>query len=141
MTRRGLPGRSCCPGSVRSFRRHARSCGGAVRPTRKRHAIVLAARFTRDSRTTLPTRAPTRSFPREYVLARSAERHRPEAHWRKPTILWPAATATGTTSRRPSWCGVSGRLIFRVGWLGCWGAGWWAGSWCVGRMLVRLWLL
>jgi hypothetical protein len=33
----------------------------------------------------------------EYTPARSAERHRPEAHCRNPSILSPAVTATGTT--------------------------------------------
>jgi hypothetical protein len=33
----------------------------------------------------------------EYTPARSADRHRPEAHWRNLSILSPAVTATGTT--------------------------------------------
>ena len=33
----------------------------------------------------------------EYTPARSAERHRPEAHCRRAPILSPAVTATGTT--------------------------------------------
>ena len=48
--------------------------------------------------TTLRTRPPP-PLPsdREYTPARSADKHRPEAHWRKRSILSPAVTATGTT--------------------------------------------
>ena len=55
------------------------------------------AQFTPGSRSTrrdLPT-APCSS--REYTPALSAERHRPEAHCRRLSILSPAVTATGTT--------------------------------------------
>ena len=55
------------------------------------------AQFTPGSRSTrldLPTAA--RSS-REYTPALSAERHRPEAHCRRLSILSPAVTATGTT--------------------------------------------
>jgi hypothetical protein len=45
------------------------------------------------------------SCSREYAPARSADTHLPEAHWRNLSILSPAVTATGTTRRRPSWCG------------------------------------
>ena len=37
------------------------------------------------------------SFDREYTPARSADRHRPDAHCRRLSILSPAVTATGTT--------------------------------------------
>jgi hypothetical protein len=58
--------------------------------------ILASAQFTPSSRTTLRTLPPPTSA-REYTPARSADRHRPEAHWRKPSILSPAVTATGTT--------------------------------------------
>jgi len=47
-------------------------------------------------RTTLRTRPPPPSA-FDFTPARSADRHRPEAHWRSPSILSPAVTATGTT--------------------------------------------
>jgi hypothetical protein len=48
------------------------------------------------SLTTLrPRPVPTSAL--EYAPARSAERHRPEAHCRRLSILPPAVTATGTT--------------------------------------------
>ncbi len=53
--------------------------------------------FTPGSRTTLRTRPPLPHSDREYTPARSADRHLPEAHWRNPSILSPAVTATGTT--------------------------------------------
>ena len=37
----------------------------------------------------------------EYTPARSADKQRPEAHWRNPSILSPAVTATSTTRQRP----------------------------------------
>ncbi|MFM7649176.1 MAG: hypothetical protein ACKO50_14150, partial [Cyanobium sp.] len=57
---------------------------------------VAVCQFTPGSRTTLRTLPPTPSA-LEYTPARSADRHRPEAHWRNPSILSPAVTATGTT--------------------------------------------
>ncbi len=57
----------------------------------------MAGQFTPGSRTTLRTRPPLLPSVREYTPARSADRHRPEAHWRSPSILSPAVTATGTT--------------------------------------------
>ena len=47
--------------------------------------------------TILRIRPPLTPTDREYTPARSADRHRPEAHWRNPSILSPAVTATGTT--------------------------------------------
>jgi hypothetical protein len=47
-------------------------------------------------RTTRRTRPPPPSA-LEYTPARSADKHLPEAHWRSPSILSPAVTATGTT--------------------------------------------
>jgi len=53
--------------------------------------------FTPGSRTTLRTRPPLTPSDREYTPARSADRHRPEAHCRRLSILSPSVTATGTT--------------------------------------------
>ena len=53
--------------------------------------------WLQPARTTLLTRPPPPSSNREYTPAWSADRHRTEAHWRKPSILSPAVTATGTT--------------------------------------------
>jgi hypothetical protein len=55
-----------------------------------------AAQFTPGSRTTRLTRPPPTSD-REYTPARSADKHLPEAHCRRLSILSPAVTATGTT--------------------------------------------
>ena len=51
---------------------------------------------TPGSRTTLLTLPPPPSN-LEYTPVRSADKHLPEAHWRNPSILSPAVTATGTT--------------------------------------------
>ena len=53
--------------------------------------------FTPGSLTTRLTRPPLAPSDREYTPARSADKHLPEAHWRNPSILSPAVTATGTT--------------------------------------------
>jgi hypothetical protein len=50
-----------------------------------------------SARTTLRTRPPLPPSNRGYTPAQSADRHRPEAHCRNPSILSPAVTATGTT--------------------------------------------
>jgi len=55
------------------------------------------SRQSHSARTTRLTRPPLTPSDREYTPARSAERHRPEAHWRSPSILSPAVIATGTT--------------------------------------------
>ena len=81
------------PGSIRKIMTH-----------------LVSGQFTPGSRTTLLTRPPSRSCSREYTPARSADKHLPEAHWRNPSILSPAVTATGTTKLRPSWCSDSWRL-------------------------------
>ena len=61
-------------------------------------AVLWPAQFTPGSRTTLRTRPPPPPpSDREYTPARSADRHRPEAHWRRASILSAAVTATGTT--------------------------------------------
>ena len=49
------------------------------------YVVLTAAQFTPGSRTTLRTPPPP-TFDREYTPARSAVRHRPEAHWRNPSI-------------------------------------------------------
>jgi len=49
-----------------------------------------------SARTTLQALPPPPSN-REYSPTQSADRHLPEAHWRNPSILSPAVTATGTT--------------------------------------------
>jgi len=48
------------------------------------------------ARTTLCTFPPPASA-REYTPTRSADRHLPEARWRRASILSPAVTARGTT--------------------------------------------
>ena len=55
------------------------------------------AQFTPGCRTPLRTRPPLSPSDREYTPARSADKHLPEAHWRRLSILSPAVTATGTT--------------------------------------------
>ncbi len=95
---------------------------------------------TQSTRTTLRTRPPLPPSDREYTPARSADRHRPEAHWRNPSILSPAVTATGTTRRRPSWCGACWRRSVPAAWRA---AGLHAGgrAWvCVGRYQWMWWL-
>ncbi len=59
-------------------------------------AVEDLPQFTPGSRTTLRILPPPDSD-REYTPARSADRHRPEAHRRRASILSPAVTATGTT--------------------------------------------
>jgi len=70
----------------------SRELGRQPSPTGTRNA-----QFTPGSRNTLRTRPPLPPSDREYTPARSADRHRPEAHWRNPSIMSPAVTATGTT--------------------------------------------
>jgi hypothetical protein len=53
--------------------------------------------FTPGCRTTRLVRPPLAPSDRAYTPARSADRHRPEAHCRRLSILSPAVTATGTT--------------------------------------------
>jgi hypothetical protein len=53
--------------------------------------------FTPGSRTTLRTRPPLTPSALEYTPARSADKRRPEAHWRRASILSPAVIATGAT--------------------------------------------
>jgi hypothetical protein len=67
------------PGSIRKI---------LTPPVHSIHPRFLATRLTRSL--LLPT-------DREYTPARSADKHLPEAHWRNPSILSPAVTATGTT--------------------------------------------
>jgi hypothetical protein len=55
------------------------------------------SRQPQSARTTRLIRPPLPTSPREYTPARSADRHRPEAHRRNPSILSAAVTATGTT--------------------------------------------
>ncbi len=58
---------------------------------------LLPSVFSRrpySARTTLRTLAPPTSD-REYTPARSTDKHRPEAHWRSPTILSPAEDSHG----------------------------------------------
>ena len=64
------------------------------------------SRLRQSARTTRLTRPPLPTSPREYTPTRSADKHLPEAHWRKLSILSPAVTATGTTfwaAERSSW--------------------------------------
>ena len=113
------------------------------RPCPENAARTFPARqFTPGSRTTRLTRPPPPPSDLEYTPARSAERHRPEAHWRNPSILSLEVTATGTTKRRPWWCGVFGRRCVRVGvWdYSYWFAGLRPGETGSGRSLP-LWLL
>ncbi len=58
---------------------------------------VFTAASIHSSLSHHPPDPPAPPSVREYTPARSAERHRPEAHWRNPLILFPAVTATGTT--------------------------------------------
>jgi hypothetical protein len=60
-------------------------------------ALLHAAQFTPGSRTTLLTRPPLAPSDLEYTPARSADKHLPDAHCRRLSILSPAVTATGTT--------------------------------------------
>jgi hypothetical protein len=77
-------------------------------PTRGEQVAItglLPSVFSRQShsaRTTLRTRPPPPpTSALKYTPARSADRHRLEAHWRHPSILSPAVTATGATRQRP----------------------------------------
>jgi hypothetical protein len=86
----------CVPGVRRRYpadRIHHRTSADSEGP----HASGRTAPFTPGSRTILRTRPPLTSSDREYTPARSADRHRPEAHCRNPSILSPAVTATGAT--------------------------------------------
>ncbi len=61
-------------------------------------AVEVLPQFTPGSRITRLVLEPADGCcSREYTPARSADRHRPEAHWRRASILSPAVTATGTT--------------------------------------------
>ena len=60
-----------------------------------------------------PLSAPDRHFPLPTANSPPpppADRHRPDAHCRRLSILSPAVTATGTTRRRPAWCADRWRL-------------------------------
>ena len=65
--------------------------------------------FTPGSLAILLPRPPASSA-LEYAPARSAERHRPEAHCRRASILSPAVTATGTTFWAAWMSGASAHL-------------------------------
>ena len=65
------------------------ACGAVGAPRRGRAAACHRRRAVGSDLPGLP-----RPHPRPI---RSAERHRPETHWRNPSILSPAVTATGTT--------------------------------------------
>jgi len=86
-TPRGSAGLSSWPGWVRSFRSSALGCGGDIRliafitePGLIRKILApLVHSIHPGSRTTRRTRPPPTSV-REYTPARSADRHRPEAH-------------------------------------------------------------
>ena len=65
------------------------ACGAVGAPRRGRVAACHRRRAVGRDLPGLP-----RPHPRPI---RSAERHRPETHWRNPSILSPAVTATGTT--------------------------------------------
>jgi hypothetical protein len=67
------------------------ACGAVGAPRRGRVAACHRRRAVGRDLPDLP-----RPHPRPI---RSAERHRPETHWRNPSILSPAVTATGTTFR------------------------------------------
>ena len=83
--------------STDSIRSRPRSEGRHRLHRRGRRSRGGECRFTPGSRSTrldLPTAA---GASREYTPARSADRHLPEAHCRRLSILSPAVTATGTT--------------------------------------------
>ena len=69
---------------------------GSREATRVFDGAAWGVQFTPGSRITLRPLPPPTSD-REYTPARSADRHRPEAHCRRLSILSPAVTATGTT--------------------------------------------
>ena len=97
--------------------------------------------FVYREATPVRTRPPLPPSDREYTPARSADKHLPEAHWRNPSILSPAVTATGMTKLRPSLREACWRRSVRVGWSGRWWVGLWTGSWCAGRCRGRWRLL
>lgn len=90
---------------------------GLIRGNQCWCGVVLEARsmgcpwpvqLTPGSLTILLALAPACSA-REYTPARSADRHRPEAHWRSPSILSPAVRVKGRPWLQPhmelaGWC-------------------------------------
>ena len=69
---------------------------------KRRSGCSNGTQFATVSRTTLRAFPPPPPSVREYMPGRSADRHRPEAHSRRASILSPAVTATGTTFW-PAW--------------------------------------
>jgi len=94
--------------------RNDRHFGWAIHRCPARCLLVAAfavAQFTPGSRTTLRTRPPLTPSDREYTPARSADKHLPEAHCRRLSILSPAVTATGTINRNRGAAAKQARIM------------------------------